>query len=171
MTTSQATRTRTTEPSGSLATLEEIRAEVARLGVTIPVEWDRAKKRAGLVTWHRVTGELLGMSFSRLVWPFMTPQERRNTITHEVAHALAGPHAKHGEKWRALHRSLGGDGERCGDVEVPESVLKSKYIGTCPAGHEIGRSRRTSAMDRESSCKRCAPYFSKAHLVTWRTVR
>ena len=171
MTMSQATRTRTAEPSGSLATLEEIRAEVARLGVTVPVEWDRAKKRAGLVTRNRVTGELLGMSFSRLVWPFMSPQERRNTITHEVAHVLAGPGEGHGAKWRALHRSMGGDGERCGDWEVPESVLKSKYIGTCPAGHEVGRSRRTSAMDGESSCKRCSRRFSRAHLITWRKVR
>lgn len=35
----------------------------------------------------------------------------RNTILHEVAHALAGPAAKHGPVWRATARAIGCNAE------------------------------------------------------------
>jgi hypothetical protein len=40
-----------------------------------------------------------------------------NTVTHEVAHALAGFEAGHGPRWQEIHRELGGNGERRGSFE------------------------------------------------------
>jgi predicted SprT family Zn-dependent metalloprotease len=37
----------------------------------------------------------------------------RDTILHEIAHALAGPRAAHGPKWKALARQLGATPKRC----------------------------------------------------------
>lgn len=38
----------------------------------------------------------------------------RNTVTHEAAHIVAGLAAGHGPAWKMIHRSMGGDGLRCG---------------------------------------------------------
>lgn len=40
----------------------------------------------------------------------------RNTVAHEIAHALVGHKAGHNRVWRSTHRALGGDGQRCTDV-------------------------------------------------------
>jgi predicted SprT family Zn-dependent metalloprotease len=37
----------------------------------------------------------------------------RNVLTHEIAHALVGPGRGHGPVWVRMHKSLGGDGQRC----------------------------------------------------------
>lgn len=50
----------------------------------------------------------------------------RETVTHEIAHILAPPvrHAWsrkrdiHGLEWQAMHRALGGKGERCHDMDL-----------------------------------------------------
>lgn len=48
------------------------------------------------------------------------------TVTHEIAHILAPPmrtvpglrRELHGRTWRAMHRRLGGKGERCHDMDL-----------------------------------------------------
>lgn len=48
-----------------------------------------------------------------------------NTVTHEIAHILAPPTRElgrrkwdlHGLAWKRMHRSLGGNGERCHSME------------------------------------------------------
>ncbi|AUR85821.1 SprT-like family protein [Vibrio phage 1.081.O._10N.286.52.C2] len=59
-----------------------------------------------------------------------TKDEQINTITHEMAHAISFTDNRergHGAGWKRIHRSLGGDGQRCSDVSNPEAV-KSKYV-------------------------------------------
>lgn len=40
------------------------------------------------------------------------------TITHEIAHAIAGHDAGHGPLWQRVHIAMGGDGRRCYGAEV-----------------------------------------------------
>lgn len=50
----------------------------------------------------------------------------RNTVTHEIAHVLSPPvrigrkRSSHGPAWQAMHRRLGGTGERCHELELAE---------------------------------------------------
>jgi hypothetical protein len=52
--------------------------------------------------------------------------EIRNTLLHEIAHALVGPGHGHGYVWKRKAIEIGCTGERCGKMEAP-----SKYKGTC----------------------------------------
>lgn len=53
----------------------------------------------------------------------------RDTILHEIAHALAGVKAGHGWKWKMIARSIGAKPERCESGEVAQP--KGKYVLTC----------------------------------------
>ncbi len=58
-----------------------------------------------------------------------TKEEQINTITHEMAHAIAWTDFNergHGAIWKRVHRQLGGTAERCSTVSNPEAV-ESKY--------------------------------------------
>lgn len=57
--------------------------------------------------------------------------ETRNTIAHEVAHALAGPGTGHGPAWKAQCAVTGARPDRC---HTAETVKTSKrYRGVCEA--------------------------------------
>lgn len=66
--------------------------------------------------------------------------ERRDTVLHEIAHALMPSHEGHGWRWQAKAREIGASPTRTTDAEqaLEESA---KVIGTCPMGHTYGRSR------------------------------
>lgn len=71
------------------------------------IAWDRKAKTAGSCNHTTQTITMSTLLLDRR--PYM---DSLNTCTHEVAHAIAGPFAKHGMVWRKIHMSLGGDGER-----------------------------------------------------------
>jgi predicted SprT family Zn-dependent metalloprotease len=59
-----------------------------------------------------------------------TEEEVRDTILHEIAHALAGHSAGHGFLWRVKCIQIGANPERCKDVSDFE-LLKGNIEGTC----------------------------------------
>ena len=63
----------------------------------------------------------------------------KNTILHEIAHAICGPEAMHNKFWRETALSIGCDGKRC----VPNFRPKSsyKYQLQCKKGCKMFRSR------------------------------
>lgn len=54
----------------------------------------------------------------------------RNTVTHEIAHVLSPPvrvgrkRSSHGPAWKAMHRRLGGTGERCHELDLAEGYTR-----------------------------------------------
>ncbi len=59
-----------------------------------------------------------------------TIDEQINTITHEMAHAIAYTDFNqrgHNAVWKRIHRKLGGDGQRCSKVSNPEAAVDAKY--------------------------------------------
>jgi predicted SprT family Zn-dependent metalloprotease len=87
--------------------------------------------------------------------------EVRDTILHEIAHALAGVRAGHGPKWKKTALAIGCNGQRCYGKEV--LAPKLKFTGTCPTcGHSMQRSRR-----RRVSCGLCDKKFNPAHIIVW----
>lgn len=92
---------------------------------------DNARTRAGLCNHTRreisLSKPLLGRGEA----------STRDTILHEIAHALVGPDHGHDAVWRRQHLELGGDGKRC--FEHTDDT--SPWVGTCAHGKQIPRYR------------------------------
>lgn len=121
------------------------------------VQLDSAKTRAGICRYRERS---IGLSapLTRL----HADAEVRDTILHEVAHALAGPRAKHGPEWRRVARSIGCTAQRCVSQDSPR--IDGAWVGTCPAGHRTTRHR---APARVTTCSRCSSRFDLRHLIAW----
>ncbi|MGL5867293.1 MAG: SprT-like domain-containing protein [Dermatophilaceae bacterium] len=118
---------------------------------------DRAKTRAGVC---RPGKRQIGLS--RPITELHSEQEVRDTILHEIAHALVGPQHGHDAVWQAKAREIGGTGERCLPADAPRPL--GEWVGRCPAGHE---KRRHRTPRRVESCGICSRRFDIGHLLTW----
>lgn len=78
-------------------------------------KWDRAKARAGQCNYRDKTISLSLYYVERYGY-----MEVRDTILHEIAHALAGPGTGHGWVWKQTCRAIGAAPERLLDGEVSE---------------------------------------------------
>lgn len=95
-------------------------------------KFDSAKRRHGLCSYRDKTIQL-----SRNSVETRTEDEVRNTIVHEIAHALT--RSVHDSKWKSMHIKLGGDGKRCS----PGSLEPGKYVVTCThCNHSFTRYRK-----------------------------
>lgn len=121
------------------------------------VEFDSAKRRAGVCRFgHRVIG--LSAPITRV----HSQAEVRDTVLHEIAHALVGPSHGHDAVWQATARRIGSTGRRCVDSEAP--AVTGSWVGVCAAGHLKDRHRRP---ERVMSCGQCRPTFSAEHIFEW----
>ena len=121
------------------------------------VQLDNAKRRAGVCRFgDRVIG--LSAPLTRM----HEPEEVRDTVLHEIAHALVGPAHAHDRLWRDTAQRIGCSGSRC----VPEASprIVGAWLGVCPAGHVKDRHRRP---ERVMSCAQCRAVFSPEHVFEW----
>lgn len=121
--------------------------------------FDTAKKRAGMCNYTRRR-----ITVSRYLAERHDDDDVHQTLLHEVAHAMAGPNAGHGPTWRRIADDLGYVGGTTHRLPVAEEF--ARWVGVCPAGHEVLRFRRPTA--RPVSCARCSRTFHPAHLISWR---
>lgn len=121
------------------------------------ISFDNAKRRAGVCRFGVKT-----IGLSAPLTTVHTDDEVRDTILHEIAHALAGPGHGHDAHWRALAQSIGCSGERC--VSTESATLETPWLGVCPAGHTQGRHRRP---ERVTTCGTCSSTFDLAHIYSW----
>ena len=119
--------------------------------------FDRARRRAGQTDHARRR-----ITLSRHLMSLYDEAQVRETILHEIAHARVGPRHGHDAVWRAEARRLGGSGARLVAADAPR--VPGRWVGVCPAGHEVDRMRRPPS---PVSCSRCAPRFSLEHLLAW----
>ncbi len=120
--------------------------------------FDRAKTRAGVCRYGSHT-----IGLSRTLTLLHTDAEVRDTILHEIAHALVGPEHGHGPVWRAQALAIGCSAQRC----LPDSSPRpdAPWEGTCPRGHVVTRWRRPQ---RVLSCRRCSCSFDPDVVFLWR---
>ena len=120
--------------------------------------FDSAKRRAGLCNFseHRI-------SVSRYLASRWDDDEIYQVLLHEVAHAMAGPAAGHGTRWKRVAADIGYVGGRTHDGEIAAEL--APWVGTCAAGHEHVRFRRPT---RPLSCGSCARGYSETHRIAWR---
>jgi predicted SprT family Zn-dependent metalloprotease len=119
--------------------------------------FDNAKTRAGVC---RPSRKEIGLS--RALTQLHPEAEVRDTVLHEIAHALVGTGHGHDAVWRAKALAIGCSGTRC----VPETAprVEGPWKGTCPAGHVVTRHRRP---ERVMSCRHCASSFDATALLRW----
>ncbi|GAA1173059.1 hypothetical protein GCM10009584_12590 [Ornithinimicrobium humiphilum] len=119
--------------------------------------FDRARVRAGACHFadRRIT-------VSRALAAVQEEAEVRETILHEIAHALVGPRHGHDQVWRAKARAIGATGERCYSAEEP--VVPGRWQGRCVAGHVVHRHRRPQ---RLLLCARCRTEPHLDRVLSW----
>ena len=133
------------------------------LDATWTFDFDHAKRRAGLCNFSEKR-----ITVSRYLAGRYEDDEVHQILLHEVAHALAGPAAGHGPKWKATARELGYVGKRLHDGAIASEL--APWVGTCPAdtcttatGNRPGRSpvvaaRRDSARPTPSHGRTRPPH-------------
>jgi predicted SprT family Zn-dependent metalloprotease len=86
---------------------------------------DKARARAGACHFGTRT---ITLSKFFLSDPRTTDAEVLNTVLHEIAHVLGGPH--HDDRWRTVALAIGCDGRTC----FSRSIVKEKWRLHCPCG-------------------------------------
>jgi predicted SprT family Zn-dependent metalloprotease len=119
-------------------------------------DFDRSKVRFGKC--HHGKKQI---SLSRYLVEINAEAEVRETILHEIAHALAPRGAGHGPVWRALAQSIGCNGRRCYGHEVIRPA--AKYKGTCPSCRRVIHRHRRTAL----ACGKCAVTFDPDYAFIW----
>ena len=110
-------------------------------------EWsfrfDHAKSRAGLCIYNK---KIISLSshFAKVA----TLKEIRNTLLHEIAHALVGHCHGHDYVWKSKAFEIGCNAKRC----YNKQFFKPKWIVLCPNGcFKITRHRKNKRL----ICKSC----------------
>jgi predicted SprT family Zn-dependent metalloprotease len=107
-------------------------------------EWNRLKDQhkeqleSWTLTWTskavRIAGvckynsKTICLSSVFVAHPDNSFDDLKDTLLHEVAHALAGKQAKHGPQWRAVARSIGCSATRC---HMMKSGVEHRYRFGC----------------------------------------
>lgn len=121
------------------------------------VDFDAAKRRAGICRYER---KVIGLSapLTRL----HDEAEVRDTILHEIAHALVGPGAGHGPVWKAQAQVIGCSATRCVPEDAPR--VPGAWLGVCSGGHSVDRHRRP---ERVLLCRPCEGRPTAERVFEW----
>ncbi len=119
--------------------------------------FDNAKRRAGACDYTRKR-----ITVSRYLAARYDDETNRQTLLHEIAHALAGARAGHGSGWKRTALALGYTGGVTHHGETATEL--APWVGVCPAGHVAYRHRKAT---RPTSCAKCSRRFDERHLFTW----
>ena len=118
-------------------------------------EFDRAKRRLGSCNYRHKK-----ITLSSALTELRDEENVRNTILHEIAHAIVGWKNAHNNVWRAKAIEIGCNGERCGnDVKI-----EGKWKATCPNGHTAYRHRKPK---NRVSCGVCSKKFDPDYLLVY----
>jgi predicted SprT family Zn-dependent metalloprotease len=90
-------------------------------------KFDRAKRRAGLCS-HRT--KTISLSREYVIRNADNIESIKDTILHEIAHALVGPGHGHGNVWKRECIRIGARPIRCYGEHI--AMPKGKYQATCP---------------------------------------
>jgi len=127
-------------------------------------ELDNAKKRAGLCSYIERC-----IYISRVYLVVASDADVRDTILHEVAHAIAGPEAGHGRMWKLTASSIGARPERCAAPEIAKALAAdSPWQGTClDCGNLWGYTRAPKARTMASGCCPNCRYKPHGGAIRW----
>jgi hypothetical protein len=95
--------------------------------------FDNAKRRAGACNHTKRT-----ISLSIHLVRIRSDDNVRNTILHEIAHALVGRGHGHNRIWKRKALEIGCDGKRC----YTDAKIEGKWVAICAHGKRFSRHRR-----------------------------
>lgn len=110
--------------------------------------FDNAKRRCGACHFgkRRIT-------VSRYYVAANSEGDIRDTVLHEIAHALAGAEAGHGPEWQAMARRVGARPNRCADTSV--KMPAAPWLLVCTNGHRHGTRHRKNRNMHLYVCGTC----------------
>jgi len=111
-------------------------------------KFDRSVRRAGLTSYTNKSIQL-----SRAMTPNLSDMEVRNTLLHEIAHAMVGPGYGHGPTWRRQALAIGCSADRCITLTDAQRVVAPLAIYCLPGQHVVKTAHRRSDISTKH-CKR-----------------
>ena len=104
---------------------------------------DHARRRAGMCDYNSKT-----ISLSRHYVRYADMDHIRDTLLHEIAHALVGPKHGHDLVWRNKAREIGCSAMRCHTL----NFSRAAWLMSCPNGcFSVERHRRSNGL----VCAKC----------------
>lgn len=94
-------------------------------------KWNTRKRAYGLCSYRDKTIQL-----SKPLTAHMTEAEVKDTILHEIAHALVGPGHGHGKVWKAMARKIGANPQATAATEAAKMVATWGMFLVNPDGSE-----------------------------------
>lgn len=113
--------------------------------------YDRAKRRAGCCK-HRTQTVSLSINFVIR----NNDDEIKDTLLHEIAHALAGPGHGHDAYWKNICRKIGAKPVRCYDSNEV-SMPKGRYKAVCGGCQKVFHRHRRPKRSGFRYCPACGP--------------
>ena len=114
--------------------------------------FNRRKRAFGLCDCSRRT-----IYLSSILTELNGEAEVKDTLLHEVAHALAGPEAGHGPAWQEVARSLGAKPKRCYSAEEVRQP-PGRYLLVCASCNDsTPRYRKPSKV---YACRKCCERYN-----------
>lgn len=110
-------------------------------------KFDNAKKIFGRCRYYNKT-----ILLSKNLTLLNDESRVKNTILHEIAHALVGCGNGHNKVWKTTAKLIGCDGQRCYSSEVIQPP--PKYIAICQGCKKIYKRERKSKS--KTSCGFCS---------------
>ena len=95
----------------------------------IPFKFDRSKRRLGSCRWKVSTGACVHITLSKDITLLNDVEVVRNTLLHEIAHAIVGYGNGHNSAWQRKSREIGCNANRCSFTHVR---TKGRWQGVCP---------------------------------------
>ena len=109
--------------------------------------FDRAKRRAGSCKFSKKE-----ITIAKAYAERQERMEIKNTILHEIAHALVGSQHGHSQIWRKKAKEIGCDASRCHHIVFS----KPKYVLTCyNRCFEVSRYRVNQSFMQSKICSKC----------------
>ncbi len=81
-----------------------------------------------------------------------TTEQVRETILHEIAHALVPDHVAHGEEWKAMAKAVGAVPKACAGDD--HSIIEGPWLVSCSSAVRSGVSARKTYIYRFKCCGR-----------------
>ena len=119
-------------------------------------EFDNAKRRFGCCSYRKKR-----ISLSKPLTLLREESFVRNTILHEIAHALVGGKNGHNHIWKAKAIEIGCNGERCSS----DAHIQGKWVGVCPNGHISYRHRKPKY---QVSCATCSNVYDPQYAINFK---
>ena len=132
-------------------------------------KWIRSQRAAGRCLCKRKGFQYSGgeIQLSDFITSVHSEDEVKNTILHEIAHALTPGHG-HDYVWKMKAMSIGCSGDRCFEMtdELAEKKKEiSKVIGTCPKCRK--NFFMTRMPKRDQWCKCAGRRFKQEEKIHW----